>query len=153
MERMSSFLSMRAILKKVAVQHMPTNMWVADTCCAVPNGAELNSESKLAALRKFLLADGVHLTPEGYRNVSNNISSILDSVVKGTMGKYTPNCPNPTSVSGARRYHWRGFTSPVGSRSQSTSHTGLKAIRGRQPRPHGPYGGSSSGRKGYMGRK
>ena len=152
-ERMSSFSALRAQLKKLCVPALVNNVWVGDICCWIPNCYDMNSMSKLAALRPTMAPDGVHLTPEGYRNFANYIGELLEKTSQGKLGKYAPSSSNSSLVSGSRRYHWRGFTSPVGSKSHSAGSSGLKASRGRSHKTSGPYshnggrGGGSWGRK------
>jgi hypothetical protein len=144
---MSSFISLRAALKKKLVPVLQQNFWVTDTCLAVVGGTELNLDNKLTALKPLLAQDGVHLTPEGYRYVAKNISGILCEVYLGKCGKFAPSCSNPLPVSGNRRFHWRGFTSPVGSRSNTypSGSSAYKSAKGRTFKAPGPYTGSKRG--------
>ena len=145
-ERVSSFLALRNQLKKLAADKLSHNFWVADSCCAVEKGAELNTEERVKALRGLLQGDGVHLSEQGYRNAAKNIGCILEAAWKGKQGKFVPASPNAALVSGPKNFHWRGFNSPVGSRREPASNHGGKAVRGRQHK-HTPYtrGGKRGG--------
>ena len=132
-------------LGTLSAQNLPTNAWVCDTCLAVPQQRENPSGDMLIPLKQVTAVDNVHLTVAGYRNVAVNIGSILDSIHRGKIGKFTPSPANPLSVSGSRRFHWRGFNSPVGSKSSPSGAGYLKSARGRAPKP-GPYHKSGSSR-------
>jgi hypothetical protein len=145
-ERMLAFSRLRAHLKKSIVPRLGNNFWIADGCIAIKHGNDLKLAVKQELLKPLMAADGVvHLTPEGYRNAASNIGCILESVQRGKIGKLAIPRSNASLVSGTRRHHWRGFSSPVGSKKPATTTSQLKMSRSRQSRSAVPYAGGRGG--------
>ena len=94
---------------------------------------------RVTALRSLLAADGVHLTPDGYKNFAKNLCSVINDRTSGKLGK-PKTSTNARLVSGSN-FHWRGFNSPVGSYKKSLS---FKMARERV-RPSCPYGKGKGG--------
>jgi hypothetical protein len=123
--------------------------WVADTCCAVSGSPDMAIPAKLSSLKSVSASDGVHLTPEGYRNVAKNISELIVQFRTGTLGKSVQNsaASAAASVSGRQLYFWRGICSPIGSRTRNPAlnKSGSKSSRGKMPRPNPYFRGGGGG--------
>jgi len=128
----SSNLRLRAVLKKKLLEKRIKNHWVADSCCYVKAVKDFDAKRRAETLRAVSAGDGVHYTPDGYGNFAGNVAEMLKSF---------KNRSAAVSVSGStRRFHWRGFTSPVGSLLSVPSAPSWKApTRGKPHHAAGPY--------------
>lgn len=121
-----------------------------DTCCAIPDPDSKTMADRSEGLKMVGGSDGVHLTIEGYRNMAKNISDTIVKLENGAMGKkVTGSVSAGVHVSGSSsRVFWRGFSSPVGSKTASMATGWPKARRDWSHRSAGPYS-----HKGHRGGK
>ena len=145
-------LKLRAVLKKKlgGAENIP--LWIMDTCGAVKNPGDLTVSDKLAALKTVCARDGVHLTDAGSRIFAANITEVLQKLQSGMLGK-PPNAMTGSAAvifsGGGGRHFWRGFTSPVGSRSRGHPAAWQKAPKDRLFKNFGPY----HSRRGWGGHR
>jgi hypothetical protein len=138
----SSNIRLRTHLKKRLLECGVANYRVADSCCYAKGTCDLSAKERATALRATCAADGVHHTPEGYRACSTNVVQILKCNTLSAVS---------SSVSGpAKKFHWRGFTSPTGSKlHHSRCPNWGKSMKLRPHTLANPYnrrGGGNSGK-------
>ena len=116
---LSNTIGLRTVMKKSLSSSLGRNFWLANTCGAISGSVDKPTPELLAALKNISARDGVHLTKEGYRNMARNLGETVANLASGKLGKNTLPGTNDAaiSVSGARRFFWRGISSPVGSGS------------------------------------
>jgi hypothetical protein len=96
--------------------------WVLDGIGAVtgvPLGQSGGSNRELLPeIQNVMACDGVHLKPEGYKNLAKNIFEALSGLKLGKIGS---SLPVPVSGNNPQQplrkkdeYFWRGYSSPVG---------------------------------------
>jgi hypothetical protein len=133
---LSDIIGLRNLLKKFVVGLGIKRCLVMDSCCVADCPATANTVTRLDALKKVGAQDGVHFSPEGYRNLVDSIlkcDSLLS--VKSKIA---------TATAAKQCHYWRGFKSSRGSALGNTSMRG--AMRGgkfgrggRFVRPFHPY--------------
>jgi hypothetical protein len=108
---------LRALLKTALAQTLSAHFWVADSCLAIPDAADMSNQDRASALRRLTCPDGVHFLPEAYRNYAKNLSTVILNLSAGIIGKKVQAThANCLSVSGTKRHFWRGIVSPHGSK-------------------------------------
>jgi hypothetical protein len=117
---LSDTIGLRNQLKKFVVGLGIKRCLVMDSCCVADCPATANTVTRLDALKKVCAQDGVHFTPDGYRNLVDSIlkcDSLLS--VKSVI---------VTTTAAKQCHYWRGFKSHRGSALGNTSQRG--ATRG-----------------------
>ena len=130
-------IKLRTLLKKKLESKRSGPYRVMDTCAAVPEPAAKSVNDKLTELPAVSAKDGVHLTKVGYVNMTANLVHAIGMVQEGHTGKI--GSAAVSYVTGSGRHHWRGFTSPVGSKLAGHQHGMHKWERSRPHHNHGPY--------------
>jgi len=140
----------RGVIKGALVRSGIERFWLVDGVglLAGGSGTGCSAISDPESLRRYLGADGVHLSQEGYRRVA-------DGLLKIAAEKHaSPPKKDPEN----RGAYWRGFLSPVGSleRTRPGGESGQGAAGGRWPSGRErQYGGRHPGpyhRRGGHGR-
>jgi hypothetical protein len=119
---MNGVTNLRSIFKRECNKMGVKRHWVLDGIGAVtgvPLGQSDGSNCEmLPEIQNVMACDGVHLKPEGYKNLAKNISEALTGLKQGKLGS---SLPDPVSGNGPQQalrkkdeYFWRGFSSPVG---------------------------------------
>ena len=121
------------------------NLRVMDTCSTVPVPENKSVNKKLILLKDSLSKDSVHCTHVGYTHMVKNIRAVVSFMESNVVGNNKGSAA--VSVTGAgRRNHWRGFSSPVRSKSAGLNSHYSKWTRGKhRPVPYGrgPRGGKN----------
>jgi hypothetical protein len=126
-----SNLRLRALLKDELRSKGTECFWVADSCLHTVDTLDGSAAQRAAALRPFCALDGVHSTPEGYRNFAGNIKKTLEIFRTRTAS---------VSVSGpVKKHYWRGFSSPVGSKLPVVKSVWKQPLRARPHTSSKPY--------------
>ncbi len=115
---LSDTIGLRNLLKKFVVGLGIKRCLVMDSCCVADCPATASPVTRLDALKKVCAQDGVHFSPDGYRNLVDSIlrcDSLLS--VKSKIATAAKQC-----------HYWRGFKSSRGSALGNTSIRG--AMRG-----------------------
>ncbi len=134
---LTATVKLRTVLKKRCEKVFSGPYRVVDTCSAVLDGADKSVSNKLTELPALMAKDGVHLTREGYKNMAKNVMLAIQHIQAGDTSQ--SDSAAVLNVPGAGRFHWRGFTSPVGSKLSSSHHGGQKWGKGRPHHNNGPY--------------
>jgi len=132
---------LRATLKKKLNGKIVGPYRIVDTCNSVVEPAGKSLSTRLSDLQASMSRDGVHLTKTGYANVVLNLTAAVCKLQSGqTDQQAAGNVQNTAalSVSGCR-YHWRGISSPNGSKAHQQSHHWSKWARGKSHMNSGPY--------------
>ena len=117
---LSATLHLRTILKNKLEKKLSGPFRVLDTCSMVADPADKSLSVKLNELPAMMAKDGVHMSNEGYVHMANNI---VQAIVRIQAGDHAQSGTAAVSlVTGAGRYHWRRFTSPVGSKLAGGQH-------------------------------
>jgi hypothetical protein len=144
---LGAVIGLRALLKKVLSRRLAGNFRIVDSCCAILKAADMQIKDRVLALQPLMADDNVHLSSEGYKNCASNIDHAVTFAQARRNTPRLQNRPNFLSVSGQKRFHWRGFTSPVGATSKVSGRASL--IKSPRDRPHKslPYsrGGGGGG--------
>jgi hypothetical protein len=129
---------MRGILKKECATMGVTNHWILDgtgSICGVPVGQSAgNIKDLLPELQKVLASDGVHLKPEGYRNLAGQIVNAIEGVSNGTLTKSAAAKSSAGQNAKPKEFFWKGFISPTGDIVG-------RAMSAKQHPPRGPQRG------------
>jgi lysophospholipase L1-like esterase len=134
---LSATLKLRGVLKKRLEKCLSIQYRILDTCGAIVDAPDKSVSTKLAELPGLMAKDGVHWTKEGYKNLASNVVLAVQRLQAGDTSK-TDTAASFT-VAGTGRHHWRGFTSPVGSKLPCSQHNWQKWAKGRPHQNHGPY--------------
>jgi hypothetical protein len=102
---LSDTIGLRNHLKKFVVSLGIKRCLVMDSCCVADCPTTANTLSRLEALKRVCVQDGVHFTAEGYNNLA---SSILKSDSQLSDSNRTVNVAKHS-------HYWRGFKSIRGS--------------------------------------
>jgi hypothetical protein len=117
---LSGFIGLRNDLIKHLVHAGLTNFKVMDSCCVTNCSPTANLPERLEGLQKVTSKDGIHFSTEGYKNLSTRVLQCIEGMQSQ---KKTEKCNKKT-------YFWRGFRSPVGSRSRNVTAGNPIATRG-----------------------
>jgi hypothetical protein len=109
MTLLTGFIGLRNDLIKHLVHAGLTNFKVMDSCCVTNCIPTANLPERLEGLQKVTSKDGIHFSSEGYKNLSTRVLQCIE----GMLG------PKRKENSNKKTYFWRGFRSPVGSRSRN----------------------------------
>ena len=144
----SDTLHLRGVMKKQLSSALPGKFLVMDTCATVKGVGDKTAADRLPGLRAVMATDGVHVTPEGTKNLADEIVSVI-SDCSGNLRHHSCIAASAAcNVSGAaQKYYWRGFCSPVGSRGHTVMFERPRVYRGRPHRFSGPYMRSGKFRK------
>jgi hypothetical protein len=104
---LSDTIGLRNQLKKFVVSLGIKRCLVMDSCCVASCPVTSNTVTRLDALKKVCAQDGVHFSPEGYRNLVNSILK-CESLLSVKSAIATP-------TSAKQCHYWRGFKSYQGS--------------------------------------
>jgi hypothetical protein len=138
---------LRSVLKKCVQKEVPGGAWVMDTCSAIIHAEKAGVQDRLVALKLVCGSDGVHLSPDGYRNVAKNICATLVGLQSGTLGKNiagTSSSPCSSVLGEKKSFYWRGFVSPCGA-TKTVQKTVDKKNRSNAASRSTPYGGRGGG--------
>ena len=136
-------IKLRSTLKKVLLKRYPEKVWILDSCCMVPNVADLAVPERAVALKKVCAKDGVHFLQEGYMNTAVEIGRVAGILLSGHSAQMPIRASDTASVhvSGDKRYYWHGFCSPVGSLRKDGPKFGKRgALHDKSHRRFFPYG-------------
>jgi hypothetical protein len=111
-KRLREFLQMRGTLTKHLVGLGVQNLKVMDTCCHNQHHHSQHSANRLADLQKVTANDGIHFTPDGYKNLATRCtvcSHTLTNTPKkaekqGTHFWRAPEIPRASNHSGRTPY-------------------------------------------------
>jgi hypothetical protein len=122
---------------------------ILDTCNSVLDTAGKSTSVKLEDLRASMAKDGVHFTQTGYKNVVTNVLAALEKLQSGQTENTQPGGNTAASSVSGCRHHWRGITSPNGSKAHQQAHSWAKWAKNKPHMNYGPYSqkGWRSGKK------
>ena len=104
--------------------------WVGVRTGFLPDSDRPGNKELLPGPIDNLGRDGVHLKDAGYTNLANHICVVIKKLGNSSGASF--------SVSGDRRFYWRGFSSSSGSKQRAKPHPKMTG-NNRRGRFHTPY--------------
>jgi hypothetical protein len=147
LELLNCITHFEEILKSDLVEMGVENFWVLDGVGGLlgfpPGEKKVPNEHVITDLRKVFANDGVHYNESSYRNLAK---AIVDATIGALNGnrkdrEATENLGLGQMVCPRAIFSWRGFTSPVGSRTGCSTPAPGRKVRGNES--YGGRGGRS----------